>query len=373
MADSDSQLAQEARKLFPEEDFERHFCVERDAHVTEASNSPGRQRQGSLAATGTAVICLLDTKRSNNISIALSRMKSLGQVVRLMERVQQADLAVPEDALNALLKSEPTQQEAALVAAFDGPEEQLNFPEKVVAEFVRRPGLSWMLRALRHMQRIPAWLAEVRQRQLLLLAAYDALLSSAALVRLLVCARRLYELNNVLYGDQRPVQGIAIDAILEFARIPCVGSGSSSSRSRSLADYLADAVPQLAEQLDADLQPVRLAAPVDWDALCDTRQDIHAGLRQLAAAPANTDAANCPFRRRVAAFLLEYEPEISHVDATHDKCVQKWAQVSEYFQLEEDDDDEYRPTDLFHLLLQIHRQLAANKQHLGNESDEKAA
>ena len=60
----------------------------------------------------------------------------------------------------------------------------------------------------------------------------------------MVCLRRLYELNNVVYGQQRAVQGISFEGILEFAKIHSV-----QNTNISMLEFLEGRMPGISDQL----------------------------------------------------------------------------------------------------------------------------
>ncbi len=331
-------LIKEAQDSFTETDFLRLFCL------------PTSQKHSTLPAlsqssTSMAVICLLDTKRSNNISIALSRMKSVEEVCELMGKIEEANLPdLSEDDLTALIKSEPTAQELKLLNEFKGPVEMLNFPEKVLYQFSLRPGLPWMLRAVRYMQKVPGWLDDCKRGLTILSATYQCLLSSPAVLKLMLSARRLHELNNVVFGDGRPVQGIALEGILEFSRLESV-DGSHLP----LAAYLTQRLPQLPQQLKNDLESVlKEAIQVDWTSLGSLLADIQAGLAHFTSP--QTIQLSRAFTIRKTDFIAQFEDSITALASAHAACAQEWKNVCTYFEL---DQAEYTPTDFFLLWTQI--------------------
>lgn len=337
----------EAADLFPSESYESNFCVPLE-RTRPRESLDRRPSLGALGNSGPMVICLLDTKRSNNISIALSRLKTIEDVVDIMTKVEAADISIPEETLSALIISEPTGEELTLIESFSGPSSQLNFPEKVVAEFSKRPAMSWMLRSLRYMQKIPVWAKELRSGLELLSAAFSALRQSKMVIKLLLCYRQLYELNNVIYGDQRPVQGIAIEGLLEFGHV------KSKDGSITLTEYLIRRLPTASRDLDCELGCLDRIGNVDWDSISGVMNDVQNGIKYLGdnmplSAPRD-------FIIQAREFQESWASQTDALAIEHQNCQQQWQDLCTYFVL---DDQDYKPSDLFEIWNQIRAQLRA--------------
>lgn len=337
----------EAADLFPNESYESKFCVPLEG-AQQRESLYRRPSLGAVGNSGPVVICLLDTKRSNNISIALSRLKTIEDVIDIMNKVEAGDITIPEETLSALIISEPTGEELALIESFSGPSSQLNFPEKVVAEFSKRPALPWMLRSLRYMQKIPVWAKELRSGLELLSTAFTALRQSKMVVKLLLCYRQLYELNNVIYGDQRPVQGIAIEGLLEFGHV------KSKDGSMTMTDYLIQQLPTASKELECEISCLDNIANVDWDGLSGIMNDVQNGIKYL------TDnlPPNAPrdFVIQARDFQDIWIQETDSLVNEHQKCQEQWQDLCTYFVL---DDQDYKPSDLFEIWNQVRSQLKA--------------
>lgn len=337
----------EAADLFPSESYESIFCVPLE-RTQQRESLDRRPSLGALGSSGPMVICLLDTKRSNNISIALSRLKTIEDVIEIMNKVEAADISISEETLSALIISEPTGEELALIESFSGPSSQLNFPEKVVAEFSKRPAMSWMLRSLRYMQKIPVWAKELRSGLELLSAAFSALRQSKMVIKLLLCYRQLYELNNVVYGDQRPVQGIAIEGLLEFGHV------KSKDGSMTLTEYLIQQLPTASRDLDCELSCLDRIGNIDWDGISGIMNDVQNGIKYLS--DNMPPGAPRDFIIQAREFQETWALQTDTLVVEHQNCQHQWQDLCTYFVL---DDQDYKPSDLFEIWNQVRAQLRA--------------
>lgn len=345
---ADLGTVKEAEEIIPRTEFEKLFCTSTDVRP-----SPS-QRMNSIRSAAPTVICLLDTKRSTNISISLSQLKTFSEIQNLFDRIRNADTKISEDLLNALIKCEPSADEIEIVKSYNGDFEALNIPEKFVLEFAKTAEMAWMIRVLRYMQKIPIWSAELQNGVRALRDVFWSLRHSQLVLKLMICLRRLYELNNVVYGQQRPVQGISLEGILEFAKIP----SAHDSEKMSMLEFLERQMPDVSEQLRESLRPIDKVIVIDWDVLAGDLTDLKVASRFFFQ-KSPEDNLDHPFVNQVKPFFSDWQDKIQKIDAEFTDCRRAWLDLCEYFQ---EDPDSVKPHEFLRIWIELIGQLDLAKQ-----------
>lgn len=345
---ADSDTLKEAEDLIPVKEFENLFCASSETF------EQNLERTKSILTTGPTVICLLDTKRSTNISISLSQLKTFPEIQALFQRIRQADTTIPEDLLNALIKCEPSAEEIEIVQSHDGNFDDLNTPEKFVLEFSKTPEMAWMIRVLRYMLKIPIWAENIQEGVSVLRDTFWTLRHSQLILKFMICLRRLYELNNVVYGRQRAIQGISLEGILEFAKITSIQEGERIS----MLEFLESRMPGISDQLNDSLKDMNRAVVTNWDVLAGDLADLKVADRfffQKSSSLANADA----FLEQVEPFFSDWHDKIQKIDANFTDCRSAWLDLCEYFQ---EDPDTVKPHDFLKIWSEMIVQLDLAKQ-----------
>ena len=320
-ASADYKTVKEVEDLIPIKEFENLFCAE-------AVERTSLEKRKSILVTGPTVVCLLDVKRSTNISISLSQLKSFSEIQSLFERIRQADRDIPEEILCSLIKCEPSGEEIEMVKSYKGDFDALNIPEKFVLEFSKVSEMAWMIRILRFMLKIPIWAAELRDGVSALKDIFWSLRHSQLVLKLMVCLRRLYELNNVVYGQQKSVQGISFEGILEFAKIHSIKDREKDNgTSISMLEFLERRMPNISDQLK-DLTGKIIS--IDWDVLAGDLTDLKVADRFFFQKPKPDESVT--FFHRVQPFFLEWHEKIQKIDSEFTDCRSAWLDLCEYFQ-----------------------------------------
>ena len=345
-AAADSETVKAAEDLIPIKEFENLFC--------ESSEKQGHQkrmeRTKSITVSGPMVVCLLDTKRSTNISISLSQLKTFPEIQSLFNRIKGADITLSEDLLNALIKCEPSGEEISLVKRYSGEFEILNLPEKFVLEFAKTPDMAWMVRVLRYMHKIPNWAKELHDGLKALRDNFWTLRHSQLVLKLMVCLKRLYELNNVVYGQQRAVQGISFEGILEFAKM-----NSVQNTDTSMLEFLECRMPGISDQLRESLEDMDKAVVTDWDALAGDLADLKVADRFFFQKPQDPDNI---FLVRVYPFFTDWHSRIQKIDGDFVDCRSAWLDLCEYFQ---EDPETVKPNEFLRIWSELLAQLEIAK------------
>lgn len=349
MANSDT--LKEAETLISVENFEKLFCSSSDDQEVQQRNIERRQ---SIVSAGPVVVCLLDIKRSTNISISLSQLRSFQEIQVLFDRIKRADSEIDDELLCALIKCEPSIEEVEIVQSFDGDFEILNIPEKFVLEFSKTADMAWMIRVLRYMNKIPIWAADLQDGLNALRDNFWALRHSQLVLKLMICLRRLYELNNVIFGQQRAIQGISLEGVLEFAKVNSVQDSSDSSI--SMLEFLEGLMPDISDRLRDSLNGMDKAVDADWDLLAGDLADLKVADRFFFQKP---DNLSNPFTVKVRPFFTEWRDRIQKIDAEFTDCRSAWLNLCEYFQ---EDPNTVTPNEFLRIWSELVRQLDLAKQ-----------
>lgn len=312
------------------------------------------RKQSLIVSTGPIVVCLLDTKRSTNISISLSQIKSFSEIQTLFERIKSADTEISEDLLSALIKCEPSAEEVEMVNGYEDDFELLNIPEKFVLEFSKTLEMAWMIRVLRYMIKIPHWARELQEGMNALRDNFWTLRHSQLVPKLMICLKRLFELNNVIYGGQRPIQGLSFEGILEFAKVNSVNCPNSNNV--TMLEFLESLLPEISEQLIKSIENIDKAISSDWDVLAGDLTDLKVADRFFFQKPNDPQD---PFRAKVNPFFNEWHDKIQKIDAEFTECRSNWLDLCEYFQ---EDPDGIKPNDFLKIWAELVRQLDLAKQ-----------
>ena len=348
---ANSDELKDAEDLIPVEEFEKLFCVSSEDVEAQQRNTERRQ---SIVSAGPVVVCLLDVKRSTNISISLSQLRSFQEIQSLFSRIEAADTNIPDELLCALIKCEPSREEVEIVQAFDGDFEALNIPEKFVLEFSKTAEMAWMIRVLRYMQKIPQWAESLQNGVNALRDNFWALRHSQLVLKLMICLRRLYELNNVIYGHHRAIQGISFDGVLEFAK---VGSAQEHFDSNiSMLDFLESLMPNISDQLFESLKNLDKAVDADWDLLASDLADLKVADRFFFQ---KQDHSATSFTSKVQPFFNEWHERIQKLDSEFTECRSSWLNLCEYFQ---EDPDIIKPNEFLRTWNELIKQLDMSKQ-----------
>lgn len=345
-ATANSATLVEAENLILVEMFENLFCASSETIEAQQKNMERRQ---SIVSAGPAVVCLLDTKRSTNISISLSQLRNFQEIQSLFNRIKQADRDIPDDLLCALIKCEPSCDEVEMVKSYDGEFDILNIPEKFVLEFSKTPDMDWMIRALRYMHKIPHWAADLQGGLNSLRDNFWALRHSQLVLKLMICLRRLYELNNVIYGQQKAIQGISFEGVLEFAKVHSLDGTSDSSV--NMLEFLEARMPDISDQLRESLADMDKAVAADWDVLAGDLADLKVADRFFFQKP---DNPSDPFMVKVRPFFKEWHDCIMKIDAEFTDCRSAWLDLCEYFQ---EDPETVKPNEFLRIWSELLGQL----------------
>lgn len=350
-AAADAETVKEAENLIPVKEFENLFCE--SSEKNDERQQKRLERSKSIIVNGPVIVCLLDTKRSTNISISLSQLKTLPEIQNLFNQIKRAETGISEDLLNALIKCEPSTEEIDLVNGYSGDLEILNIPEKFVLEFAKTPDMAWMIRVLRYMYKIPHWAYELQDGIDALRENFWALRHSQLVLKLMVCLKRLYELNNVIYGQQRAVQGISFEGILEFAKIHSV-----QSTDISMLEFLESHMPGISDQLRESLGNMDTAVICDWDVLAGDLADLKVADRFFLQKPEDKDNS---FMLKVRPFFTEWHERIQKIDGDFVECRSSWLDLCEYFQ---EDPEAVKPNEFLRIWSELLDQLdiAKNKR-----------
>ena len=348
---ANSDTLKEAENLIPIEKFEKLFCASSEAVEAQQRNLERRQ---SIVSTGPVVVCLLDTKRSTNISISLSQLRTFPEIQSLFDRIKQADTDISDELLCALIKCEPSGEEVEMVTRYDGDFEALNIPEKFVLEFSKTPDMAWMIRVLRYMNKIPNWAAELQDGLNALRDNFWSLRHSQLVLKLMICLRRLYELNNVIYGQQRAIQGISFEGVLEFAKVNSVQESSDSSV--SMLEFLEGLMPDISDKLRESLLDMEKAVGADWDVLAGDLADLKVADRFFFQKPDNLSNT---FMIKVRPFFTEWHDRIQKIDTEFTDCRSAWHDLCEYFQ---EDPESVKPNEFLRIWSELVRLLDLAKQ-----------
>jgi diaphanous 1 len=348
---ANSDTLKEAEELIPLDQFEKLFCASKEVMEAQQRNIERRQ---SIVSAGPVVVCLLDVKRSTNISISLSQLRSFQEIQSLFSRIKEADTDIPDELLCALIKCEPSQEEVEMVKEYDGDFEALNIPEKFVLEFSKTVEMAWMIRVLRYMQRIPQWAANLQNGVNALRDNFWALRHSQLVLKLMICLRRLYELNNVIYGQNRAIQGISFEGVLEFAKVSSAQEHSNSNV--TMIDFLESLMPGIGDQLLESLTNLNKAVEADWDLLAGDLADLKVADRFFFQK--QYDSANL-FMAKVQPFFLEWHDRIQKLDTEFTECRSSWLDLCEYFQ---QDPEATKPNDFLRTWTELIKQLDIAKQ-----------
>jgi hypothetical protein len=350
---ADRDIIKETEELIPQTDFEKLFCISMEQAKAEQMKI---ERRNSIAMTvGPKVICLLDTKRSTNISISLSQLRSIEEIRDTFERIQKADTSLSEDLLTSLIKCEPSNEEINHIREFKGDKESLNIPEKFVLEFSQISEMSWMIRVLRYIQKIPHWASELDKGVTALRDTFWIIRHSQVILRLMMCLRRLYELNNVIYGPQRSVQGFSFEDVLEFSKVTSIHQPDSSTPI-SLIDYLDSKMPEICDQLTSSLSCIEMALTTEWDVLASDLTDLKVADRFFFQ---KCDGMSHSFCESVRPFFNEWHERIVKIDSEFTDCRSSWLDLCDYFQ---QNSEELKPNEFLHLWKELISQLGLAKQ-----------
>lgn len=259
-----------------------------------AKSGPAPQlARGTSAGAGGSTLSLLDPKRANNLSIILSRSKLSFEQMRKAVLELNAE-ALPAEALCALLKCVPSQEELELVTSANVPAATLGLAERFVFHVGSIPRLQRRLECFLYMQRFNAGLHALYTDVHAVRAAAERLRSSAALRRLLGTTLALG--NKLNAGSYRAgAEGFKTECLSRLAELRTNGTQGSLLQyavSTLAAAPTAAAVgawgTEIAEQLDgvkraAKLSPGEMADDVArFAAGLATIQDELAGLSRAA-------------------------------------------------------------------------------------------
>jgi hypothetical protein len=321
-SDKPERLDRLLEEALPADEFEKLFC-------TEEKGQKRIERRSSLL-TRSNLVCLLDMQRSTNISIALKKFTSLEHIIQTMDEVDRGDY-VDEDLLVALIQCEPTEDEVKLVKAFRGDAGNLNMPERFVLEFMTREMLGWKMRVLRRRAKIPVWLNELERATRMYEACYRVLLESRDVSEFLWCCKRLYDLNNTVYGTGRPFAGIAISGLLQLA-----DKKSTQDPSISMIEYLSKNCGGLGKRLRTALPALHDACMIDSGWMQQTMAEATDSIT-LMTRRAPDCLVQSEFVNRLGRQYSAWSQQFEAVKESHRRMELVFEKYRHYFQEEDSD------------------------------------
>ena len=224
---------------------------------------------------------LLDSKRSTNLSIVLSRFKIPNRVIQLS--IWCLDEAVlEEEDVAVLLTATPTQDEEALLKGHAGNgagSSGLGRPEQYLIAVMAIPRLASRLVAWHYMITFPQKLTEISQQVDCLRDAIGTVMSSSALVTIL--AQFLATGNFLNEGSFRGgALGVKIGALTAISDCKQTTRSRSAGKdsSRNLSHILAGALPKECAKLVEEFSIVSDARKVDYRNLSGAAEQLAAGL-----------------------------------------------------------------------------------------------
>ncbi|OQR88527.1 hypothetical protein THRCLA_10266, partial [Thraustotheca clavata] len=157
----------------------------------------------------------LDSRRSNNINIALSRFKSFGGVDAILSALRACDLSkLTLDILQTLDEIAPTPAETKRYTNFRG--KVTDSAEAFLIEMTKLPRVAEKIKSLIYVVTYPSAVAQIRQRiECITIASRDVLRSE----RLPRCFEIILALGNVLNEgtEQADASGVTIASLLKLS------------------------------------------------------------------------------------------------------------------------------------------------------------
>jgi len=315
------------------DDIAVQFSVDKPKPV-KAATAAAKKKQS-------AVHHLLDSKRSTNLSIVLSRFKIPNRVIQLS--IWCLDEAVlEEDDVSALLTATPTPDEETLLKGHAGSSSDLGKPEQYLIAVSAIPRLQPRLVAWHFMITFPQKLADISEQVGRLRDAIDTVMHSSALVNVL--AHFLAAGNFLNEGSFRGgALGVKIGALSLIS--DCKQTGHAT---RNLSHSLARAIPKDCAKLLEEFSVVSDARKVDYKFISASAQQLADGLGTVeeefkateskdyvsdCSALSNTLGKPNAFPARLSSFMQDAGKQLSTMLAAVGKCGDELLLLCRYFEL----------------------------------------
>lgn len=334
------------------EKFEQDFC-KAPAKSAKAGGEPGEGGEddgdAGAAAAGPGgrrkprVTTLLDTQRSNNVAIMLSKMKdevtdlpiSNSQCKRFILDLDEK--MISRDFLQALTTNAPKAEEIEILKAFTGPREELGKPEQFFLEILTIPRVSTRLECWNNS--LKAWpaLRDIQER----------------LEMLEVCLKEIREGKDPSGNSKRSMIQSVLEVVLALGNYLNGGSfrGGAYGFKLQALEKLTDTKTAsgkktlmhfIADFLEKDLPDLK-----DWDE-CVKNADagsrvVFSQLRQDSVevykivAMVKTEIAATPenpgdkFKQKMTDFLLDFEKKVTEIKDRMEAIQKKYVEVAKFY------------------------------------------
>ncbi|CAE7744750.1 FH13, partial [Symbiodinium microadriaticum] len=184
-----------------------------------------------------SAVSLLDGKRTQNVSIALARVRVPFEDIRKRIAVMEVT-EFTGNQLTSLQECLPCSSEKEILLRYSGPKDSLGVAEKFMCEMLKLPLADDMMSCMMFQMHFHERLDSLRSNLGVVTGACTELMRSGRLKKVL---KVILKVTNQLNAGHEPVRGIAVDSLLKLRQL------KSADRKTSVLQY----VFQLLQKHDA--------------------------------------------------------------------------------------------------------------------------
>ncbi|ORX59890.1 FH2-domain-containing protein [Piromyces finnis] len=296
-----------------------------------SNSSP--QKNATPQAKSPSHVSVLDSKRNNNISIIISRLKlDYNEISKCLMNLDK-EHKLPDNILKVCLTNYPTPQEAEALSKYifasDEETKELNKAEMFLLNLLRIPKCHERLKAIQYKTQFTERVNDLKPDILVIINACKELKHSLKLSKML---ELILSIGNYMNGDsfRGGAFGFNIDLLTKLQDIK-----SSDSKS-TLVNYLVKTVqkhyPELMKIGD-DLQTLEKAKRISIKNIDQEIADLECGMINLQKELNIQDESveYIQYRQALSEFLQETEPLFDELIALRSEMRESFKGIVEYF------------------------------------------
>eukprot|EP01099_Mayorella_cantabrigiensis_P003751 TRINITY_DN2824_c0_g1_i1.p1 TRINITY_DN2824_c0_g1~~TRINITY_DN2824_c0_g1_i1.p1 ORF type:complete len:479 (-),score=146.88 TRINITY_DN2824_c0_g1_i1:27-1436(-) len=301
------------------------------------------QSESSLVQKKATKVQLLDMKRSNNISIILSQFKMSHSEIR-QALVQMDESKLDYDALEALKKCMPTDEETEMLASFQGDHSTLGVAEQFLLNISSVQRVSHRLNCFLFKTDFSLKIAEISSCYRALNTAFTTLLDSKKFFRIL---EYILGMGNLLNAGKASgaALGFKLESLLRLQDTK--GTGGDT-----LVHYLVDLIQKHDPELldwPSEVEEMKRASKesmsITHGLLLQQKQGLESILTEIKSSDPND-----PFVEPMQSFYDEAIQQIELMNSKAKEVDELWSKVCSWFA---EDVNEMKNDEFFSILIQF--------------------
>ncbi|OUM65318.1 hypothetical protein PIROE2DRAFT_60114 [Piromyces sp. E2] len=297
------------------------------------TNNSSPPKSSSSQVKSPSHVSVLDSKRNNNISIIISRLKlDYNEISKSLMNLDK-DHKLPDNILKVCLTNYPTPQEAEALSKYiyasDEETKELNKAEMFLLNLLRIPKCHERLKAIQYKTQFTERVNDLKPDILIIITACKELKHSRKLSKML---ELILSIGNYMNGDsfRGGAFGFNIDLLTKLQDVKSTDSKSN------LVNYLVKTIqkhyPELMK-LGDDLQTLEKAKRISTKTIDQEIADLECGMINLQKELNIQDesADYVQYRQALSEFLHETEPVFDELIALRSEMRDSFKNVVEYF------------------------------------------